>query len=72
MGAMPRDDNRVFRGPITVTCPRCNAQREASTAKRNDHKWPGHHCDGPAPVALDDRTRHSLTLMVGPEGKAWA
>lgn len=67
MPPAPRNDNRVFREPLTVRCPTCGREATLSTPKRNDHKHPGHYCDGPA---MDHR--HPLRQMLGPEGKGWA
>ena len=74
MPAAPREDNRTFTEHITVRCPwpGCGLEKLLTRAKRNDHAFPGHYCDGPPPVRFDDRTRHPLRLMVGPEGKGWA
>lgn len=69
MPAMPRNDQRIFTEPVTVTCPYpgCGIERQATRAKRNDHAWPGHYCDGPRAGE-----RHPLRQMLGPEGKGWA
>ena len=72
MGVLPRDDTRTFTEPLTVECARCGAKKLVSARKRNDHRWPGEFCDGPAPRHREDRTRHPLTPMVGPEGLRYA
>lgn len=58
-------DRHDFTEPVEVTCAACQRTTTMTVKQRNDHRHPGHYCDG------SHGARHMLVPMHGPDGKTY-